>query len=64
MIWTMLIVIVAGGVLSSNATFQTIPFQNKEACVAAASSMRAGSSKSVGYLCVSSETGEIIRFVD
>lgn len=62
--WTMLIVVVAGGAFTSNATFQTIQFQNKEACVAAVNSLRTGSSKSVGHFCVSSETGEVVRFVD
>lgn len=61
--WTMLIVAVAGGAFSSNASFQSIPFQNKEACSAAATALRKGTSKSIGFVCISSETGEAIKFI-
>lgn len=61
--WTMLIVILAGGMMSSNAAFQTISFQNKAACAAAADVFRKGSSKTIGYFCISSESGEVIKFL-
>ena len=61
--WTMLIVVVAGGVFSSNATFQAVSFQNKEACITAATTMRKGESRSIRFVCIGSETGETIKFL-
>jgi hypothetical protein len=63
MMWTMLIIAVTGGAISSQAAFQVVSFQNKEACLSAASVFRKGSSKSIGYVCVSSETGEVVKFI-
>lgn len=61
--WTMLIVLMQAGTFSNSAAFQTVPFQNKQACVTAATEFRKGSSKTVGFICVSAETGELIKFI-
>jgi hypothetical protein len=59
MTWTLVIVAITGGIVSSNLNTQTIPMRNKEACLAAAKSF-SERSNSVGFICVSSDSGEVI----
>lgn len=61
MIWTLLIIAITG-TFSADAKFHSIPMMNKEACVRAAKDASAHSSKHMGYICISSETGESIVF--
>lgn len=60
--WTLLIVAMTGGMLSSDVKFHSIYFTNKEACIRAAKSAADSSSSQLGYICISSETGENIRY--
>ncbi len=60
--WTLLVVAITGGLLSSDAKFHSIQMTNKEACIRAAKEARSGSSSSVGFICISSDTGEILKF--
>lgn len=60
--WTLLIVMLSGGLFSADAKFHSIPMMNKEACVRAAKDAASSSSSHLGYICISSETGENIRF--
>jgi len=59
--WTLLIVAIVG-TWTQDVRFHSIPMQNKEACVRAAKSAAESSSGQMGYICVSSETGESLRF--
>jgi hypothetical protein len=62
MMWTLLIVTLSGGIVSTSASTQAIPMQSKEACTRAAKEFADTSAGPIGFLCISSETGEIIRF--
>jgi hypothetical protein len=62
MTWALLIVSLSGGLFSQAASMQSIPMMSREACSAAAKSFAESSSGPIGFLCVSSETGEILRF--
>ena len=55
--WTLLIVIVSSGVFSGDAKLHNIPMNNDLACKAAALKL-AEKSKSVGFICINSITGE------
>lgn len=60
--WTLLIIALTGGVFSADAKFHSIPMMNKDACTRAAKDAANSSSSNLGYICISSETGENIRF--
>jgi len=59
--WTFLMVAIVG-IFTTDIKTQAIPMMNKEACVNAAKIASASSSSNVGYLCISSETGETLKF--
>ena len=59
MTWTLLIVAITGTFSASIHTAQ-IPMASKEACVKAAGSI-AEKSTGIGFICVSSETGETFK---
>jgi len=59
MTWTLLIVAITG-ILTPEAKLHSIPMMNKDACVNAAKTFTK-TSKGVGFVCVSSETGEVIK---
>lgn len=62
MTWTLLFVAISGGVFSaSSANVTTIPMRDKDACMKAAQAFTDASSGPVGFICLSSETGEIAR---
>lgn len=61
MTWTLLIIAILGS-WSPDVRFHSIPMMNKEACIRAAKTAADSSSEQLGYLCISSETGESIRF--
>lgn len=60
MTWTLLIVALTGSMISTNSTFATIPMKDKSACVAAAKRFTKSSKGPIGFICVSSETGEVV----
>jgi hypothetical protein len=60
--WTLLIVAITGSMFSADAKFHSIPFTNKDACVRAAKDAAKSSSSQIGCICISSETGEILKF--
>ena len=59
MTWTLLIVAITG-ILTSEAKLHSIPMMNKDACVNAGKQF-AKTSKGIGFICISSETGEVLR---
>ena len=61
--WTLLIVVLTNGFISQSASFYSIPMMNKDACTTAAKSVSDSSSRTIGYICISSETGEIVKFI-
>lgn len=61
MTWTLLIISLSGGLFSSSGSMQTLPMMSREACGNAAQSFANSSAGPIGFFCVSSETGEIIR---
>lgn len=60
--WTLLIVAISSGLWSAEAKFHSIPMLTKEACVRAAKDAASNSSRHLGYICISSETGESLKF--
>lgn len=61
MTWTLLIIVMGGSVVSTNSTFATVPMKDRAACVSAADKMASESRGSIGFACISSETGEVYR---
>ena len=61
MTWTLLIIAITG-TFTAEATFHSIPMMTKDACVRAAKEAASVSSSHMGYVCISSETGESLRF--
>lgn len=61
MTWTLLMVAIVG-TFTADIRTQAIPMMNKDACVNAAKIAAASSSSSIGYICISSETGETLKF--
>ena len=61
MTWTLLFVALSGSMFASSANMTTIPMRDKDACMNAAQAFTDASSGPVGFICVSSETGEIAR---
>jgi hypothetical protein len=59
--WTLVVVAITG-TFTADVKFHNIPMLNKEACVNAAKQAADSSSSHMGYICVSSETGETIKF--
>lgn len=59
--WTMLVIAIIGS-WSQDIRMQSVPFNNKEACVRAAKEAASSSSGQMGFVCISSETGESLRF--
>lgn len=59
--WILVIVAITG-TLTAEIKFHNIPMMNKEACTNAAKQASANSSIHIGYICISSETGETLKF--
>lgn len=60
--WTLLIVALTGNMFTTVAATQVISMQSKDACTKAAKDFADNSVGPIGFICVSSESGEIIRF--
>jgi len=61
MTWTLLILTVITGTFSTDAKMQPIPMKTDLACKAAAIKLLEGSSKNIGFFCISSDTGEVFE---
>lgn len=59
--WTLLVVAIVG-TFTADVRMHSIPMMNKEACIKAAKVAADSSSSHMGYMCISSETGETLRF--
>lgn len=61
MIWHLVIVAIVG-TFTADIRMHSIQMNNKEACVRAAKIAADASSSHMGYMCISSDTGETIKF--
>ncbi len=59
--WTLMIVAISGGIFSGVAVVPTVPMTNRAACEVAGQDILKNSN-GVALLCISHETGEIVRF--
>lgn len=58
-----MLIIAIVGTFTSDVRFHSIQFNNKDACVKAAKEAKESSSAAIGYICVSNDTGETIKFI-
>lgn len=56
-----LVIIVLIGSFSTDVKWHSLNMNNKDACIAAMIDIKKTSSKHIGVICVSADTGEIIR---
>lgn len=62
MIWTLLVVSITG-TFTQDVKYHSIPMSSKNACVKAGEWASKNSSSGIGFICVSSETGEVVRIL-
>lgn len=59
--WVLLIVMISG-TFTTDARFHSINMLNKDACTNAAKEAAKSSYSHLGFMCISTETGETLKF--
>lgn len=58
--WSLLIVAMVGGVFSRDVQMTPIPMRDGNVCAIAALKMAETSTKNIGFICISSVTGDVV----